>query len=150
MSAHLPAKRPLAVTLTLWGVILFGVWNGGRAITLFLQLEILLNINIHLDPRIRLALACIWTIIFFCLAWALSKKKPFCRFGIPLALAGFGISDLLLQLFVPTAVASDWLLNGFFFVIILLLFYWALNNSRAKIFFAAYPHGEEDETQNKL
>lgn len=144
MSAHLPAKRPLTVTLALWGVILFGVWNGGRAVTLYLQLEVLLNLNIHLDPRIRLALACSWTIIFFWLAWALSKKKPFCRFGIPLAVVGLGLSDLLLQLFVPTAVTSDWLLNSFFFVIIPLLFYGALNSSRAQAFFAADSLAEEE------
>jgi len=143
MSAHLPAKRPLSVTLTLWGVILFGVWNGGRAIMLYRQLDVLLTLNINLDPRLRLMGAGMWTIIFLWLAWAVIKKKSFSRRAVPLALVGFGISDLVMLLFVPTARAGDWLLNGLFFAIITLLFYWALNNSRAKAYFAAYLLEEE-------
>lgn len=136
MSAYLPAKRPLSVTLTLWGVILFGLWNSGRALSLYLQLDVLLNLDIHMDPRIRLGMASVWALLFFWLVWALHAKKTFSRIAIPTALGIFALSDFILHLFVPTAVARAWWLNGLFFAIITLLFYWALNNSRAKIWFA--------------
>lgn len=136
MSVHLSAKRPFAVTLVLWGVILFGVWNLGRAITLYQQLDVLLNLNIHVDPRMRLVIASFWVILFFWLAWELRKRKLFCQRAIPAALFFFALSDLILYAFVPTAVKNPWWLPGLFFTIIILFSLWALNNLRAKHYFS--------------
>ncbi|MCZ7667936.1 MAG: hypothetical protein M5U34_12460 [Chloroflexi bacterium] len=46
------AQRPRSVTIILWGVFLFGVWNVGRALALYQQMDLLLEL------ALRQTLAC--------------------------------------------------------------------------------------------
>ena len=143
MSAYLPAKRPLTVTLILWGVILFGIWNLGRAVTLYQQLDVLLTLNIILDPRIRLVMACGWMMIFFWLARAVWKKKPYSLIAIPIVLVCYALNDFFLQQFAPIATNLNGLMRSLFFIAIIILIYGMLNRPQTKQYFTTELLDEE-------
>jgi len=133
MSAYLPAKRPLAVTLILEGVLLFGVWNVGRVIALYQQKELLLNLNSQLDPRLRLFVAVGWALLFFWLAWALRGKRPFAAHLIPAALSLYAVLDLGMKWWGRPG-QMDWLIIGFY-ILIISFTVWAFHGSAAKLYF---------------
>jgi hypothetical protein len=94
MSALSAPNRPRSVTITFWSVIFLGTWNLGRAIAIGQQLEIAKVLGIQPDPRLRLAGAVLFTVLFFVLAWQLWRRRPFSLHAIPITIAGFTVGKL--------------------------------------------------------
>jgi phosphoglycerol transferase MdoB-like AlkP superfamily enzyme len=137
MSGHRVPKRPRPVTITYWGVILFGVWNIGRGVALSKQSSLLIALNVQPDPRVRTVFAFMWAFLFLGSAWTLRQKRPFIRYAIPILLLGYALYELgiwLLFTQIPLNRAS-WLLTGTRYLIVILFTYWALNRPTAKYYF---------------
>ncbi len=89
MSSHSAPNRPRSVTIIFWSVIFLGTWNLGRAIAIGHQIEIAKVLGIQPDPRLRLAGAVLFTVLFFSLAWQLWRKRPFAIRAIPVTIAWY-------------------------------------------------------------
>lgn len=137
MSLPTAAKRPLTVTLTLWGVFLLGVWNIGRAIALGRQSSILLALGATPDPRVRLVISIIWALSFLGLALALWRRRPFTRQAVPISLLLYALYRLsLLHFFTQVPVNwQSWLLQSMLYVGVTVFAQWALNRAGAKSYF---------------
>ena len=131
------AVRPKSVTLALWGVFLFAVWNFGRAVALSQQMDLLLELTIQPDPRFRFSMALIWGFVFMGLWWLMRKKRPFTRKFLPLILILYAVYELgLTMLFAQTTLAQQaiWL-NLSFYLLLTLFITWALNRTTANDYF---------------
>jgi hypothetical protein len=114
MSGHSAPNRPRSVTITFWSVIFLGTWNLGRAIAIGQQLELQDILKLQPDPRLRLAAAVIFTLLFFGLAWQLRRKRPFTINAIPLTIAGYTVYETAVWLLFaqPPRNWSLWLLTS--------------------------------------
>lgn len=136
MSVNSLHKRPHTVTLVLWGVILFGVWNAGRALVLFKQRFVLIELQIRPSPWIQILFALGWVVLFWGCAYGLRQKRPFSPKAVPTLIALYALYDLGIRfLFAPSRNQSTWTLTGIFFISCVLLSYWALNRKAAKLYF---------------
>ena len=88
--------RPFSVTLVLVGVLLLGLANGWRALGLFRQSGLLLELNAEPDPRLCAAISIAWALLFLGLAYALWRRKSYTRVIAPLALLIFGLFQFVL------------------------------------------------------
>jgi len=91
MSAYLPAKRPFSVTLILWGVFLFGVWNVSKAALLIQSRPLFLARGVKPDPLWQAIGALVWAALFWAAAWTLKRKRPSAITIIPLLLFAYGL-----------------------------------------------------------
>jgi len=134
---HTLWPRPLAVTITLWGVFFLGVWNMGRVVAIVQQSNVLIELNNKIDPRIRLLIALIWALWFGGVTVALRQRRPFTRRAIPITLLLYAVSELSLTIvFARNQPArSSWLLNGLFYLILIVFSYWALNRTAVTAYF---------------
>ncbi|HEX6383653.1 MAG TPA: hypothetical protein VF177_03185 [Anaerolineae bacterium] len=137
MSLPTAAKRPLSVTLTLWGVFLLGVWNIGRAIALGRQSSILLALGATPDPRLRLVIAVFWGLLFLGLALALWRRRSFTRQAVPISLLLYTLYRLSLLLFFTQVPVNwqAWLPQSMMYVGVIVFAQWALNRAGAKTYF---------------
>ena len=118
MSVPFAPNRPRSVTITFWGVIFFGVWNLGRAIAIGQELNLQQTLNIQPDPRLRLAAAGLFAVLFLGLAGNLWWKRPFTIKAIPITIAGYTVYE--------TAV---WLLISLFLIGSILFTRWSLQRA---------------------
>lgn len=118
MSVYLPPKRPRGVTLTIWGVILCGLWNIGKVIALLQAIPLLSAWHIQPDPQIQAFLAGVWAVLFFLAAWFLKQKKPVTLLGTPVLLLLYGSYTIGLRfLFTPGYFEQGgWFLTAIFFL----------------------------------
>jgi len=132
-------KRPLSVTITLLGVMLFGVWNAAKAFSMAQQLSLLLALNIRPDPRLLLVISVSWLVLFFGSAIALWRRRSLTRWLIPLLLLLYALYELVLQgLFVPIPISGQsWLLRFLLYDGVILFALWALNRSKVRSYFVA-------------
>ncbi|MFQ5436241.1 MAG: hypothetical protein ACE5FD_15350 [Anaerolineae bacterium] len=130
-------KRPFPVTLTRWGVFLFGVWNLGRLAALSRDRQLFQALGVQPDPRWRLGLALVWAILFLGLWLALRRRRPFTRTAVPLTFLLYAVIELaFLTLFAQSAPArQSWVVNTLFYIIVILFSRWALNRTAAKPYF---------------
>ena len=130
-------KRPFPVTLTLWGVFLFGVWNLGRIIALSHDRQLFQTLGVQPDPRWRLGLALVWAILFLGLWLALWQRRPFTRTAVPLLFLLCAVIELaFLTLFAQSAPARhSRVVNTLFYIIVILFSGWALNRTAAQSYF---------------
>lgn len=137
MSAYWRQKRPFSVTLTLWSVFLFGVWNIGRVAALGQEIQLFLDLEIRPDPRLRLLLALVWAILFSIVWLGLRGRRPFTRTAVPVLLLLYAISELSFQLFFAQAPAARQSggINALFYILMILFTGWALNRTAAKPYF---------------
>ena len=136
MSVNSLQKRPRSVTLVFWGVILLGVWNAGRALVLFKQRPILIELQIRPSPWLQILFALGWVVLFWGCAWGLRQKRPFLSKAVPTLIALYALYDLGIRfLFAPSRNQPAWTLAGFFFFGCVLFSYWALNRKAAKAYF---------------
>ena len=129
--------RPRSVTLTLWVVFLFGMWNAGRVIVLSLNIRTLATFNTTPAPWLRLIIALGWVLLFGAAVIALRQRRPFARRVIPYLFIAYAVYELgLLLIFAqsPTARRS-WLGNFLFYGFIILFSVWALNRTAVKTYF---------------
>jgi hypothetical protein len=138
------STRPQRVTILLWAVFLYGVWNVGRAVALGRQLSVLAGWGAQPDPRLRLAFALIWIILFWAAAVALWRRRPFTRRAIPLLLLIVTVYELSLNgVFAQSPLARHNLaLNAGFYAATILYSVWALG-SAATIPYWGQPDKEE-------
>lgn len=131
------AKRPRSLTITLLGVIGLGAWNAGRVFALMQQNSLLLDLGIKPDPRIRLAMAFLWIILFWAAAIALWRRRPLTSRAIPFLIATYSLYELaLVALYVRVPVSGrHWLLNVLLVGIAVSFSYWALNRPAAETYF---------------
>lgn len=138
MSAYLPAKRPFAVTLTLWGVFFFGVWNVSKVVLLVQNRPLLLARGVNLDPLWQAVGAVVWAGLFLMAAWALWRKRPSTLITIPLLLLVYGAYTVGIRLiFSPLPfLTSGGLLIIIFFAAICVITFLALQRAKRKLYFA--------------
>lgn len=123
MSAYLAAKRPTSVTLLIWGVILFGGWNGSRAWAWARNRELWQNLSIGSPPAFQIVMALLWAAGFGAAAWFLYRKRPFTQWAVPGLLALYGVYTVGIRLlFVsgPHTLAGIWAMALFFLILIVL------------------------------
>ncbi|MCA9971744.1 MAG: hypothetical protein KC425_16075 [Anaerolineales bacterium] len=136
MNLDKPA-RPLAVTLTLWGVFLVGGWHAARALALLAQQPAAAALAVHPAPGSRLALAVAWAVLFGGCGVALWRKRPFTRRLIPILSALQALVDVgLLILFGQSPLnQARWLWTASLFLGWVLFCTWALNRPAAAPYF---------------
>ena len=128
MSSHTAPNRSHTVTITLWSVIFLGTWNLGRAIAIGQQLELAEVLGIQPDPRLRLAGAAIFTVLFFGLAWQLWRRRPFSLRAIPITIACYTVYETGIWLLFaqPPRNWSLWLITTFILIGTVLFTRWSL------------------------
>lgn len=131
MSVPFAPNRPRSVTITFWGVIFFGVWNLGRAVALGLELNLQQTLNIQPDPRLRLAAAGLFAILFLGLAGNLWWKRPFTIKAIPLTIVCYTVYETAVWLLFtqPPRNWSLWLLTSLFLIGSILFTRWSLQRA---------------------
>lgn len=130
-------SRPRSVTVTLWGVLLFGAWNGGRVIALAQQLPVSLTLDVQPDPRLRMAGALFWAGLCGITALFLWQKRPFARLLVPLLFILHAIYQLtLFGTFAQGPLhRSRWLLGALLHGVAILGSAWALNRTAVRRYF---------------
>lgn len=143
------STRPRSVTLALIWVFLLGVWNFGRVLALYQQMDLLLKLTVQPDPRFRLAMALVWGFVFMGLWWLVRKKRPFTRKLLPLILILYAVYELgLTILFAQTSLAQQavWL-NLSFYLFITLFISWALNKTSSNDYFTSNAETVQKQSQ---
>jgi hypothetical protein len=90
------SSRPRSVTLIAVGVLLLGLVNIYRALILFQQIDLQLDLGVNLDPRVRMVFAVIWSIVLIALAAALWLRKSLTRVLVPALFLVYAIYRLAL------------------------------------------------------
>ena len=124
--------RPRSVTLTGWGVLLVGLVNIWRSASLFRQLELLLELDVTPDPRLRLVIAVAWSLFFCVLAVAIYRHFRMVRCAVPVGLFLYTIYRMVLVYISSADTSFDrmWL-NLAVSGAAILFSIWALNRSEA-------------------
>jgi hypothetical protein len=137
MSGHSAPNRPRSVTITFWSVIFLGTLNLGRAIAIGQQLELQDVLKLQPDPRLRLAAAILFTLLFFGLAWQLRRKRPFTITTIPLTIAGYTVYETVVWLLFaqPPRNWSLWLATSLILIGSILFTWWALRRATHTYFY---------------
>jgi hypothetical protein len=133
-----PRARPLSVTIIAIGVFLFGVVNAWRAFALFGQADLLLELGVAIDPRLRAIVAAFWSLLFWGAAVALWRRFSAGRVAVPLLLGGYALYQLGLLLFaVESPVARQgWLADALVYAVIISLAAGLLNRRAVRSYFA--------------
>ncbi len=132
-----PPIRPRSVTMTLWAVFLLGGWNGGRAFAIGLNYRTLAAFQSIPAPFVRLSVALVWTFLFWGLAGALWRRRPFTRTAIPLFLILYALTELSALIFFvqsPSAQQS-WRINSLFYLALILFSVWGVRRTAVKNYF---------------
>ena len=134
--------RPLSITITILGAFLLGMWNIWRTLTLFRQRNLLLALGVNLDPRIRLVMALIWSLLLLALVVALWQRRPLVRWLLPLSLFLYALYRMgLLAFFVQSAVVRQgWPTDVVFYTGTIAWATWALHRPGSR----SYWRGPED------
>ncbi len=124
--------RPRSVTLTGWGVLLVGLVNIWRSASLFRQLELLLELEVSPDPRLRLILSIAWSLFFCVVAAAIWRRFKIVRWLAPAGLFLYTIYRMGILYISPADSGFDriWLRLAVSAAAILFSI-WALNRPEA-------------------
>lgn len=130
-------NRPLTVTLVTWGVFILGLANIWRAIALYQQSNLLLELGVTLDPRLRLFLALIWAVVFISLAISLLRVWTAARFLAPALILFYSIYEFgISSIFTISAESHSGLpLNLAISGAAVVFSAWALNRKAARQYF---------------
>lgn len=129
--------RPRSVTLVGWGVFLLGLANGWRALGLYRQLRLLLELGVTPDPRLGIIFAMLWGVSLALAAVALWQGRQFVRWAIPVILFFYGLYQLFLAaLFTQAALLRHELVfDASLYGVAILFSIWALNRKAAREYF---------------
>ena len=132
-------ERPWSVTLVAWGVILLGMLNGWRAVTVFRQRGFLLDLGVTLDPAVVAGAAGVWALLFLAAAVIIFRRIPAARWLVPVMLLTNALFSLaLVAIWGETPESGGSLrLTTFFSITGLGLVIWALNRKAARDYFVA-------------
>ncbi len=144
MSVPTSPRRPRTVTLVMLGVIFLGVWNAGRALVLFKQRTILIELQIRPSIWLQIFIAVGFCCLFLVCVWGLWQKRPFVQNTVPISVTGYAFYHVGIQiLFAKSRNPSTWALTGLLFAGTILFTYWALNRSAAQTYFQDDEEGRE-------
>lgn len=136
------SRRPRSVTILTLGGLLLGLWNLWRALTLIRQSPLLLELGVHVDPRVRLVIALFWATWFVLLAIGLWQRRATVRWLFPLSFLLYSIYHLsLLAFFMPAPAARQgWQASVVFFLSVLLWSTWVLRRPAHATYWRQPPH----------
>jgi hypothetical protein len=131
------SNRPLSVTLLTWGVFLLGLVNAWRAVALFKQSKLLLNLGATLDPRLRMFFALIWALVFLAISLSIWRRWKAARFVTPIFLILYAAYQFgLIRFFSQTfGVNDNWQTDIVLYTAALIFTIWALNHKDARNYF---------------
>ena len=132
-----PGERPRSVTLVAWGVFLLGIINGWRAVTIFRQRRLLLDLDVTLDPAVVAVAAAVWSLLFVAAAVIIYRRHPASRWLTPLLLAAYALFGFALTAIWGEAPESGGglRLTTFFSIVIIIFVIWVLNRKAAREYF---------------
>jgi hypothetical protein len=130
-------KRPRSVTLMIWGVILFAIANGWRAIGLSQQGSLLRSLDASLNPNLGVGLAIFWSILFLIAAVALLQRRMITRLSVPVLIFIHGLYQVLLVVIFARSAASRnaWPVIGLLFILAWLFYVCALCRPSVRWYF---------------
>lgn len=130
-------SRPRSVTLIAVGVLLLGLVNIYRALILYQQTDLQLGLGVSLDPRVRMVIAVIWSIVLIALAAALWIRKPLTRLLVPLLLLVYAIYRLaLIGIFAKSVyVRESQIVTVVLYGLAIAFTSWALNRKAVRGYF---------------
>lgn len=130
-------SRPFSVTLVTWGVFIIGLANVWRAVALFQQSGLLLELGVSFDPRVRMLVALVWALIFILMFVASWRRLTVSRFLTPLLLFLYAVYEVGFSgLFAQSTVSRDGIQASVILYGIAVLFSaWALNHKSARRYF---------------
>jgi hypothetical protein len=145
-------SRPRSVTIVAVGVFLLGLVNIYRAIILFQHSGLQLDLGVRLDPRARMILAAIWSIVLIVMAIILWLRIPGARVGVPLLLLLYAINRLaLVGIFAEsTYVRGSQILSIILYGISIAFASWALNRKGSRAYFAKEKEGKSSDSTPAL
>lgn len=131
------SSRPFSVTLVIWGVFILGLANAWRALALYRQSDLLLELGVSLDPRIRLFLALIWAAVFVTSAISIWRRWASARFLTPTLILLYSIYELgITSLFALSSGSLNGLPANLAMVVVAVIFSaWSLNRKAARQYF---------------
>jgi hypothetical protein len=131
------SSRPFSVTLVTWGVFILGLANAWRALALYRQSDLLLELGVSLDPRLRLFLALIWAAVFVILAISLWRRWATARFLAPALILFYSVYELgISSLFALSAETLSGLPANLAMASVAVAFSaWSLNRKAARQYF---------------
>ncbi len=127
---------PRSVTVTLWGVIAFGVWNLARSLAIWQ--EPVVGLEVEPDPRWRMAWAAAWGMLFMGMGVMLWQKRPLTRRLVPFVLALYGLLEIALILLLrpqPELHPQAWQLPALVYATAVCFATWALNCKATQTYF---------------
>lgn len=129
--------RPQSVSLVVVGVFFLGWVNIYRAVGLFRQSDLQLELGVVPDPRLRMVIAIVWAIVFLVLATALWLKKPATRMLAPVLLLFYAIYRLaLVGLFSKSDYSrSSLVIFTLIYTAIIMFTIWVLNRKTGRAYF---------------
>jgi len=129
------------------GVLLLGLVNIYRALILFQQIDLQLDLGVNLDPRVRMVFAVVWSIVLIALAAALWLRKPLTRVLVPALLLVYAIYRLaLVGIFAQSAYARESQVPTIvLYGIAIAITGWALNRRAVRGYFV---NGKVDQNLN--
>lgn len=129
--------RPQSVSLIVVGVFFLGWVNIYRAVGLFRQSDLQLELGVVPDPRLRMVIAIMWAIVFLVLATALWLKKPLTRMLVPVLLLFYAIYRLaLVSLFSKSDYSrSSLVIFTLIYTAIIMFTTWVLNRKAVRAYF---------------
>jgi DNA-binding XRE family transcriptional regulator len=130
-------SRPLSITLIAWGTFLLGLANGWRAVGLNRQSSILIELEVVPDPRLRLAIALAWAIVFLVLAGMLWFRRRLTRWAIPGLVAVYSLYQMALTVlfFRSPDAARGWPLTVLLSLMVVVGLTWFLNRAANRWYF---------------
>jgi len=131
------SSRPKSVILVAIGVLLLGLVNIVRAISLYRLSDLQLELGVSLDPRLRVILSIIWVVILIILVIVLWMRKPIARIVVPVILTAYAIYRLaIIGIFAQSEYArSNQLVTIILYSGVILFAIWALNRRASRKYF---------------
>ena len=137
-----PGERPLSVTLVALGVFLLGIVNGWRAIVIFRQRGLLLDLGATLDPALIAAAAVVWSLLLIGAAMTIYRRWPASRWITPILLALYILYGRFLAAFKSVSFINEvsnssvGLIGTTLFSLTIFIFVvWVLNRKAARDYF---------------
>ena len=132
-------KKPKGVTLITWGLLLLGLANIWRSVGLWRQSDMLLELGIGPDPRLRLAISVVWAVLFGASAVTIWTRKRLAQWLVPAALILYGLYKLSLIFIASQSANQDIRIIGnlIFYIALALFAGWVLNRPKARQYFSS-------------
>ncbi len=131
--------KPKGLTLIAWGLLLLGLTNIWRSFGLWRQSDMLLELGIGPDPRLRLAISVAWAVLFGVSAVTIWTQKRLAHLLAPGVLILYGLYRMSLMFFASQSSGQDIRIIGnlIFYAALALFAGWSLNRPKARQYFSS-------------